>query len=147
MNGWQILFTVIGVIYFLIAYILLFPALGYCFERHNGIQKSLQILAYLLAPVLFPFGIAASMALAFLVFLFFVLVFPFYWLRVHLPFGGIFKAWYKLSLRILERLRKALEALLGFSFCEGEQDAPQGHSSASGSFLRPGSGDGPLPWP
>jgi len=102
------------VLYLIPFYIFLGPALfGYLCERHAGGQKGMQCLAFLAAPVVLPFALAGCLTVVVFAFGFMLLAFPIYWLQVHLPFGGVFTAWYRLSSWLLERVRRLLEAVFG----------------------------------
>jgi uncharacterized membrane protein YGL010W len=42
--------------------------------------------------------------------------YPIYWLCLYVPFGLVFKAWYRISWLLLARVRAIFESLLGLSF-------------------------------
>lgn len=109
----------IGVtLYLPLFYLFLAPGFaGYIFAKNRGIQKGLHILAFIIAPLIAPVVILLLLGWWFLkaafAILFMVLAYPLYWLMLYFPFGGVLKAWYKLSARVLELLRSKLEILLG----------------------------------
>jgi hypothetical protein len=109
----ELVLTIITVIYLLLMYAFLLPAVAvFMFEKHPGTQKGLQILAFVLGPPIIPFFAAAALMIAILTIAFMVAAYPIYWLHIYLPFGIVFKAWYRISSRMLARIREILQVLL-----------------------------------
>ncbi|MDX9992291.1 MAG: hypothetical protein RBS68_09610 [Anaerolineales bacterium] len=103
--------------YLIFFYTFLAPAvLGFLVENRPILQKGLQALAFVLTPLLLPFGLAAALMIVIFVFGFMLCAFPIHWLNTHFPFGAVFKAWYRISAKLLTRIRGPLEALLGLTF-------------------------------
>jgi hypothetical protein len=122
------LFSVLQIIvgfYLFFFYAFLAPALlGFIIENRAVSQKGLQALAFVAAPLLLPFGLAAVLMIAILALGFMLCAFPIYWLNTHLPFGKVFKAWYRISTNLLTRIRGPLEALLGLNFLAPKPSDP-----------------------
>ena len=120
-----LVFQIFLVFYLLFFYAFLAPALlGFIIEKHAVSQKGLQVLAFVAAPLLLPFGLAAVLMIAILVLGFMLCAFPIYWLKTHFPFGKVFKAWYRISTNLLTRIRGPLEALLGLNFLASKPSDP-----------------------
>lgn len=123
MSSAYVIFLFILVLYCLPFYLFLSPGLvGYIFAENDGAQKGLQVLAFILMPLLPPFVLAWWSLIVVFVFVFMLVAYPIYWLRIYFPFGGVFRAWYRLSSRLLALARKKLTILLLPSFSDTRDD-------------------------
>lgn len=123
------IFLFILILYLLPCYLFLSPGLvGYHFGKASETQKGLQALAFVLTPLFPPFVLAWCFLVAVFAFVFMFVAYLVYWIRMYLPFGIIFKAWYRISSRLLGRVRKMLEALFGL------ESAPPEHAAIPVSF-------------
>jgi hypothetical protein len=113
----ELFLTIITVFYLLLMYAFLLPAVAvFMFEKHAWTQKGLQVVAFVLGPPIIPFFAAAALMIAILTIVFMVVAYPIYWLHIYLPFGVVFKAWYRISARMLARIREILQVLLELIF-------------------------------
>jgi hypothetical protein len=118
------IFLFILVLYCLPFYLFLSPGLvGYYFGKASDTKKGLQALAFVLTPLFPPFVLAWCFLVTVFAFVFMFFAYLVYWIRMHLPFGNIFKAWYRISSRLLGRVRQVLEALFGV------ESAPPEHAA------------------
>ncbi len=114
---YTVIIMFIAVLYLMPVYMFLGPGLvGFILQKRDGSQKGLQFLAFLVTPFLLPFGLAAALMVVAFAFAVLFIAYPIYWLRIYLPFGGVFKAWYRISWRLLARVRVIFESLLGLNF-------------------------------
>jgi len=111
MEGYEIAVRVFTV-YAIICYAFLAPGFLFLIEKHTTVEKFLQGIAIFLCPVLIPFFLAGMAMIGLLCFAFMIVVYPIYWIKLHLRFW-ILKKWYELAMRVLEPIRKILTALLG----------------------------------
>lgn len=113
----------------LIVWLFLSPGLlVYLSGSQPAAKKMLQAVSCLVSPVALPFGGLLVLSWWALVVVFGLLalltIYPFYWLRVRLSSGWLFKAWYNLSLRLLGWVRRHIELLLGlFLLPEGRSES------------------------
>ena len=109
----ELILLIFTVFYLLFFYLFLSPGLiVFLVKKHTWAQKGLQLVAFVLGPLAFPFLVAATLMIAILSIAFMVIAYPIYWLHLYFPFGGVFKAWYRVSSRILTRIRDVLQTLL-----------------------------------
>jgi hypothetical protein len=124
------IFLFVLVLYMLPLYMFLGPGLvGYIAAKHNTPQKGLHILAFFIFPIAMPIALIGILTGAALLFFILLVVYIFYWIKMHLPFGIIFKAWYRISLKLLNFTRNILESFLQFILPTNQAERPANNLS------------------